>query len=828
MNRNLFSILLVIIPVFFSNNVIQAKNTITGTIKDSISGEPLAFAQVSILQVSDTTLINGAITDYEGIFSFQTAGSGIHLLRVNFVGYEDFYKQLYVESGKNDLGIINITPSVTQLGEVEITAAASLFRGEADRRVYNVENMTIAEGGTAIQLLEALPSVQLDEEGSIMVRGSGNILIYINGRPTNLTADDTESILEQYPANDIKSIELITNPSARFDAEGVGGIINLILKEERMHGFNGQVNMSAGTGNKYTGGINMNLRRNRWNLFANYSYQYRELWEKNESFQERDIMDSSPIVDLDYQTENYLQSHLVRIGGEYEFNSNSSARVYSNINARGRDRERTYNISNLSAPLVLDSMYVRLLEEDQSRVNYETGLGYYWNDQNGRSFNTNASISWSSQDRIEYFNQQYFDSNMEEVEEKLQDQFYERPLDSRMMVFEIDYEQILGENVQLESGLKGTLRHDYREQNFGQLNLSTDEYEEVVLSGIPINNSFTRDEDVYAGYLIIRNNNSRLSYLAGLRAEMTYIKTHQEYGLRPGFLDDDHFVPSTDTTTRSNYFNLFPSIFLNYEISENQDIQANYSRRIRRPGVTAMMPFLNAQDFYNLRLGNPYLEPAYTNSYEINYIRSWENYMVTGGVFHRHTYNGITRLFVPFEQGAMVTWVNASTINSTGLELINYFTFNSNFDLTLSGNYFYSLVEGQLEDDPYKNESYSYTLSLLGNMSIPGWFNTQVSANYWGPRVIPQGTIKPVFTMNIGLRRNVLNNQGTVSLNVSDLLNTRRFKLETSSDAIVQKREFYRESRIITLSFTYRFRNYPEQRERRREDSIEGDIEGLF
>ncbi len=826
MSKKIF--LVFVITIYLLTNTF-AQNRLTGLVKDESTGDPVEFAQVALLQLPDSTIYTGGITEYDGRFNLKTTLSGDHLLRISFVGYRPHYESLNIDGGTKNIGRIFLNPSMEQIDEVSVTAAATLFRSEADRRIYNVENMTFAEGGTAMELLETLPSVQVDEEGNISMLGSGSVLIYINGRPTNLSSDYNESILEQFPANAIKDIELITNPSARYDAEGIGGIINLVLREQRMQGFNGQFNLSAGTGNKYTGGVNLNLQRNRWNLFSNYSYQYQEFWEENKSFSERFTGSQSPFVDQDYYTENFNHSHLVRVGAEYELTGNSSARVFSTVNARNRDRERIYNIRSFSTLPVLDSMYVRLLEEDQSRVNYEFGAGYNWNHGNGKSLSANATASWDSQDRIEYFNQQYFNENMNEVGEKLQDQFYERPLSARLLVFELDYSQNLGKWAKLETGLKSTLRHDDRSQNFGQLNLNTNIYEEVVLDGMPINNRFTRDENVHAGYLILRNNNGgKFNYMAGLRAEYTTLKTFQQFGLRKGFLNDEIFIPATDTTTIKNHFGLFPSVFINYELSPNHDLQVSFSRRIQRPGLESMMPFLNAQDFYNLRLGNPYLEPAFTSNFEMNYIRSWEKYMVTGGVFHRQTGNGISRLFVPFDQGAMVTWNNSNNVNNTGVELINYYTFSSNADVTLSGNYYYSMVKGELQGNPYSNESYSWTISLLGNVNIPKWFRTQVSANYWGPRIIPQGKIDPVFSMNLGLRKNVLNNNGTISFNVSDLLNTRHFSLETNSESFYQKREFVNESRVMTFSFTWRFRNFAEQNDRPRDNGIERDIEGLF
>ncbi|TVQ90498.1 MAG: TonB-dependent receptor [Bacteroidetes bacterium] len=808
---------------------LNAQNTIIGIVKNAENNSPLEFSQIALMEKQDSTLVTGTTTDLDGRFRIETRRGGDFLLRVSFIGFEELWMPVTVESGRNNLSEIYLAPGAQQLSEVQVTAAAALFRSEADRRVFNVENMTVAEGGTAIQLLETLPSVQVDEEGRISLRGSGNVLIYINGRPTNLASDDTESILEQYPSNAIKEVELITNPSARYEAEGVGGIINIILKEQRLQGFNGQVNVSSGTGNKYTAGVNLNMRQGDWNFFTNYSYQYREMWEITNSFRENFIPGLSPVLDQDYYTENWRRGHLLRFGTEYHFNPNSSLRAYSNINARSRDRERIYNIRSMTSTMDLDSMYVRLLEEDQSQVNYEVGADYGWQNDNGRRFRASASYAWNSQDRIEYFDQSFLNSNMQEIADRHVDQFYERPLSGNLLLLQADFQENLGEDIRIETGLRSEMRFDDRAQNFGQLNRETGSYNDIVLNGIPVSNAFTYERNIHAAYVSFTDNRRALSYQLGLRGEYTNTEAWQDYGLRSGFLDDENFSPVRDTLTTDNYFRLFPSAFLNYRIGDNQDIQASYSRRIRRPWTGSMMPFLNAQDFFNLRLGNPYLQPASTNNFEINYIRAWENYMVTGGVFHRYTTDAHSRLFVLFNQGSLVTWNNANTTNATGVELINYFTWNDNFDATLTANYYYSQVSSEVEGRSFSNESYSWTLSLLGNMNFPGLFSTQLSANYWGPRVIPQGFIRPVFSMNIGMRRNVFNNQGTISLNISDVFNTRKFSLETNGDSFFQEREFYRESRVLTLSFTWRFRDYRDRNgSRNGGNGYEGDMDSLF
>jgi iron complex outermembrane recepter protein len=828
MRRQAWCIFLVLFFSITHTGYLLSQSTLRGVVADAGNSAVLAYTQLALLLPTDSSVVTGTMTGQNGSFTITTDATGSHLLRLSRVGYETWYMALVIKPGANSLGRIKLTPAATELGAFEVEASAMLFTSEADRRVYDVENMLTAEGGTALQLLETLPSVQLDEEGNISLRGSGNILIYINGRPTNLTADDTESILEQYPASAIKSVELITNPSSRYDAEGAGGIINIILKEGKAQGFNGQVNGSVSTGNKYTTGFHVNYLKNRWQLSAGYTWQHRENWEVNETSRQNLMAGFSPVIEQDYYTENIRQSHLARFTASYHFSEKSHLDSYISVNMRSRERDRLYTIHNLSLPGVTDSLYRRHLTEDQSQVNTDIGASWHLTRKKGEQLTLSAQYAMGSQNRIEYFTQRFYDSSLEEVIDKRELQEYERPLANRMWVFDADYRRNMPKDHRLEAGFKATIRHDDRSQNFGLFNPETTLYEEVILKGIPINNHFTIDRGVYAGYFTLRNQEKRLSYLAGLRGEYTHDNVWQMFGLRSGYLDDEDFIPARDTTHTTNHFGLFPSLHLSYQLSENQDLQASYSRRIRRPRSGHMMPFINAQDFYNLRLGNPYLKPAFTNNYEINYLRSWSLYMISVGVFHRNTENSITRLFVPYAQGTMVTWTNANTRNVTGVELIQYFYLNSNMDATLTGNYYHSEIRGELEGEPYSNSNYSWTLSLLGNYNFPGWFRLQSAFNYWGPRLVPQGEIKQMFTMNIGVRRNVFNNRGTISLNVSDLFNSRRFVLKTASSSVIQQRDFYRESRIATISFTWRFRNYSDRNDQQSPNGIDGDIDSLF
>jgi iron complex outermembrane recepter protein len=808
--KTLFKIILpgvifIISPVFSNSQTL-----ITGRIMEEKTSEPMEFTQIALLEPSDSSLVAGAVSGNDGSFEF-TASSGTYILRVSFIGFDDLWQNVTVEDGRVDLGNIFLSQGAEELDEVEITASARLFRSEVDRRVYSVENMPLAEGGTAIQVLETLPSVQVDEEGNISLRGSGNILIYIDGRPTNLTGDEAESILEQYPASLIKDVELITNPSARYEAEGVGGIINITLKESRLYGFSGQVNTSTATGNKYTGGATLNYHNNGIHLFSNYAYQYRELWEENESLREYFTSPSSSLLDQSYFTNNFRQSHVLRSGVEFDLGENHDLRLFSNLNFRSRDRERRYENRDINSGISSDRIMIRDLTEDQTSSDYEFGMNYFRNgNEKGNSLTLQTSFAFGNQDRAEYFDQRVYDPAMNEIPGSRSDQVFERPLDNRLFLFQLDYEMALPGSRELEAGLRSTVRNDNREQVFRVFDFDNDLYVQDNF----ITDGFEYDQQIYSGYLIFTDRLNRLGYQAGIRAEQTYTGSYH---------------PGNNETHDSRYFSLFPSLFLNYELGENHDLQASYSRRIRRPRINSLMPLVNAQDLTNLRTGNPYLDPSITDNYELSHIRSWSNYMITSSLFHRTTRNAIARVFMLTEDNAsIVTWTNAHTNYSTGFELINYFDISNNFNSTLTANFFNTTITGENEGVPFTNSNYSWTLSVLGNFRLPGLFNVQLMGNYQGPRIIPQGEIKPVLALNVGLRRNVLNQQGTLSLNFSDIFNTRMFSLETMTPEFYQHRQFNHESRILTLSFTYRFRGAQERHTNGSARDDFNDADGLF
>ncbi|MGF1638491.1 MAG: TonB-dependent receptor domain-containing protein, partial [Cyclobacteriaceae bacterium] len=634
-------IILYLIFTFAGANAQQIE--LKGRVFDKEQNKPVEFANVALLSVQDSAVMVGGVSDTQGRFAIK-ANPGRYILNVGFIGYKSFYQAIELKDDPSKtLGRILLEPDVQSLEEVVIESTASMFESDIDKRTYNVENSILAQGGTARDILETLPSIQLDEEGNISMRGSGNLLIYINGRPTNLSSDDMESILDQFPANAISSIELITNPSARYDAAGVGGIINIILKKNQKVGFNGQVNAAIGTRHKYNGGFNVNYGGRKVNVFANYNYQYRQLWEQTSSFRNVKTGNVSPIMDQDYYNTNYNQSHLIRTGADINLSEKSTLGFYSQANYRPVTRNRTYNQRFRQINNLIDSSSTRFLAEERLGFNIENGLTYNLDiDDKGQKIYVTASHAYNYQERFEYFNQFYFNANGEEELDKRENQIYGRPHNDHLFVFQLDYEKPIGESGKIEAGLKSTISRFDHGQIFEELDFETGEY----IANDTIADRFLFDEDVHAAFGIYRNQWGKLGMQAGLRAELSLTESYNR---------------NRDETFTNNYFNLFPSLFVSYEVGKDQEFQANYSRRISRPGVGVLAPFYNVQDFLNLRIGNPYLQPVITDSYELGYSQQREKLFFSSTLYHRYSSNIITRIFDIIDaQNAIVTWKNAN------------------------------------------------------------------------------------------------------------------------------------------------------------------------
>lgn len=772
---------------------VQAQSGVSGRVIDKSTGEAMPFTTVSLLTLPDSTLAGGVITDVNGEFTLSQS-PGSYALRITFVGYLEYISDVKIEPNQiTEVKTLKIAPDAEMLKEFEVEALQSSFRTDIDKRVFNVENSIVAEGGTAMDVLETLPSIQIDEEGGIRMRGSSEVLIYINGRPTNLSADEAENVLAQFPANAVKNIELITNPSSRYDAAGAGGIINIVLRRNEKTGFNGQANVSVGTRHKYNTGVNLNYGSGKTNYYASYDFRYEDRFSNNETFRESFEANSSRFLDQDYFTLRSRRNHVARFGIDHNIRETMTLGWYGQANIQSAQRKRDYNQLLTNQFGARDSLINRTIWELNDQVNLETGLNYSWDiDTSGTRLNVSSSFAYDNRERIETFNQMVsFADDAEPM--RIDRQNYARPRNNQLFQIQADFEKKLGEQFGMEAGLKSTLEFEERDQVYDVFDFETGTF-----SNDPVVSNFVKfDRQIHAAYAIFRGNHGKLGYQAGVRAEQTF---------------ENIFDENSGETVSKDYLNFFPSVYLTYKLGENNDLLVNYSRRINRPSLWSMAPLLNVQDPLNLRIGNPNLRPEFTDSYEVGVAQSFKGYFVTATVFHRRTTDLLSRIFVPGgANSALMIWDNVNTELATGLEVINQVELGNWMDATLTGNLFYNEVQGGADNPDFNNSNLTWTLSLLSNFKLGKIGTLQVLGNYRGPIVRPQGLVKPLYGVNLGFRREVLNGKGTLSLNVTDVFNTRRFIVEVADDTFAQRRVFDWETQIATLAFTYRFGGYKDK-----------------
>lgn len=546
----------VLILLFLTAHGFAQDISIRGKVKERGSDKTLEFANVALLSVSDSSVVGGVMTGLDGGFDFITK-PGKYILRVGFIGYESHFRDLDLGERRNvNLGTIALALDAANLQEVVVEGVTSIFESDIDKRKYDVENSVVAEGATASELLETLPSIQMDDEGGITMRGSGKILIYINGRPSNLSGDDAESILSQFPANSIKSVELITNPSSRYDAAGVGGIINIILKKNEKTGFNGQANVSVGTRDKYNAGVNLNYGAGKVNYYASYNYQNRRLFREADIFRENRIGNSSPFLDQDSYGERVDITHLFRGGLDYNITENQTFGFYAQGNFRDREGFTDLNQRSLNSFRNQDSLYVRSQNDSRQSFNAESGVNYNWEiDTLGQRLFTSLSYSRDERTQLENYEQLFFNEANESVPNNRLIQLNDRPQTSDLYVFQLDYVKPFANGGSLESGLKGTYSLWDRGQEFSQGDIGNN-FNPVPIDSISDN--FIFKEDVYAAYMSYRNRVGKIGYQGGFRAE--YTETIGQQGSR-------------EEAVVNNYFNLFPSMYLSYDLGEEHEFQ---------------------------------------------------------------------------------------------------------------------------------------------------------------------------------------------------------------------------------------------------------------
>lgn len=760
----------------------QQAYEVSGKVLDANSGQSVPYASVALYSVSDSSMVDGMATDEQGKFSIK-AVNGSYYLKIDFLSYDDFTEEVVIDGQNVDLGAITLTEDSQQLDAVEVKTERSRMELKLDKRVFNVEQDLTNQGGTASEILENVPSVNIDVEGNVTLRGSNSVRIFINGRPSGLTGISTSEALQQLPADMIEKVEVITNPSARYEAEGEVGIINIVLKKNKKGGLNGSFQVTAGWPHLYGVSTQLNYKTQKYNLFGSYSFRYNKSPGFGREYQTYDGPDTT------YQFEN-TRDHFrggfnnnVRLGADFFLNEYNTLTV-SGLYSRGDGMNgvnRTYQDYDEEGDLI--QTIKRTEDELEPENNIQANINYRKTfDQKDRVWTINTQWFLNDEDELADINQY----NQQTGEETIQRT--SNTEDESNFLFQTDYVHPFGknDNMKFELGAKTTYRrisNEFKVEQYG-----TNDAWNVVGE---FDNHFIYNEFIQGAYAIFGGQWNWFSLQTGVRGEYTDVTTE---------------LVATGEKNRQQYPNFFPSAHLSFEIDSTNTIQLSYSRRITRPRFRHLLPFYSYSDPRDFYQGNPNLQPEFTDSYELGYLTYFKIGSLMSSVYYRHKTDVVERItVVDSTTGLSSSYpVNLATQDAFGLELNLNFNFFDWWQLSGSGNFYRAITSGEYQGQVLESDTYTFQMNWQTNFKFWKIVKTQVSFNYRAPRITTQGRRSAVYFFNAGVGVQLFKGKGNLSFNVRDMFNTRVFQSVTESEYFYKDSDFQWRSRQFTLNFTYR------------------------
>lgn len=780
---------------------------IFGNIRDSRDSKPVEYATISLLNAQDSSLVSGALADEKGSFIIEQLKAGTYLIKASFIGYNNsFSSPITLKLGNESIKMeaLQLSVSAQQLKEVQIDGEKSSIEHSIDKTVFNVGSNSIVTGGSATDVLKQVPTITLDQDGNITARGNGNITVWINGKPSGMTGVNRQAILDQIPASTIEKVELITNPSARYDAEGMGGIINIILKKNRQDGINGSVQAGVGTRlpsnvpinnyfalNKNNASATLNVKVGKWNISSNYGYRYNEGWHyiKQERYNKFD--DANQNFNLDQVTYgNNLKrhNHSGSINADYNINDKNTVGVGGTFGYNKGDNPEYIDTEykKIRSNTNLDSLSRRNFTSIGSGYNIDGNAYYRKNmEKKGQELNISASISHSENQNLNSFRENFISGA---ILPSNYDPFYSRINNkgaNNIGVLQIDYIHPISEKTKFETGAKSTFRNIQ--------NTMAADNTQAQISDPSRTNSFNFTENIYAAYALINHNFGFVAMQAGLRSEYTHI------------LGESKFLKNNPKNYQ-DYVNLFPSMHVSKKLGKEQEVRISFSQRINRPGNETLNPLPTWNNPRDLRKGNPQIRPENVYAMELSHSYNGKNHGLTTTVYYRRTTNSIQRVRNVSANGDTAKTVFENTNYSTnyGLELVLRTNITDWWNFTTNLNAF----GNEIALKTTINKSITADIRQMHNFKVVKGFDIQVSAFYMLPRATLQGTFQGFNGVDVGFRKDVFKGKGIVNLNISDIFDMREFGV-VFNDAINKNFSggFRRkgESRIITANFTYKF-----------------------
>ncbi len=766
--------------------------TIQGKVFDSETNEPLEYVSVAVYTFSDKSLVDGTITSENGIFNIKGLDNGRYYIEATFIGYDKtVVEDIEIDAGTNqiDLGRIILPRAISQLDAVEIVADELSVEYKIDRKVINVGQQLTTASGTAVDILENLPSITVDIEGNVALRGSTGFMVLIDGRPTVLESSEA---LQQIPANTIENIEIITNPSAKFNPDGTSGIINIITKKNKLKGFSGTANLNAGNFGRYGGGFLLNYTKNKWSAFiaADLNDGRRPGFE----FNERVTQSDGSTYFTRSEGENNGQRHFWVLRGGLDFNLTDKDIFNVEFNyGYGRfSNEGVQSFTEGIMPGDILNQYTSTQYGERGGAFYSINTSYQ-HDFEGKGHNLIAQIQYRNREGDERSMNQLTDPDNQITSGQLNTEVGP----GSELQLNLDYTKPIGEFNKFEAGYQSRISRSKDVTELFWYNTENGLYELQP----EYSNDTDYNRDIHAVYGIFGGEQGNFGYQLGLRGEYTY-RVISAAAIEGDFIIDR--------------FDYFPTLHTSYKLPAEQQVMASYSRRIERPRGWFLEPFITWTDAFNVRQGNPGLLPEYIDAMEVAYLKGFGEHSFSFEGYYRITNNKVERIRGVFQENIMIsTPENVGQDFALGGEMVLSLNFFKWWKMDLSGNFYDYRLEGSLGDQVFERQSFNWNTRLTNTFRVFDGNRIQLNSRYNSATVTAQGTAGDFWTADIAISQEFWDKRMTGILQLRDIFG-RVIRDQTSAGVdFYSYSEEYINAPQVALTLNYRFNNYKNKTENR-------------
>ena len=798
-----------------------AQGTVKGKILDRQKSEPLGFVNIKVTEQGSDKFAGGGITDAGGNFNVSGLKDGKYTLSLTFMGYKDVTRQFEITPAKREVQfkLLYMAEDAKQLNEVTVTGQRATMKLEVDRKSFDVGQLISNAGQSASDVLDNVPSIEVDNDGNVSLRGNSSVEVWINGKASGLTSDNRAQILQQLPAESIDRVEVIDNPSAKFSAEGSAGIINIVLKKDRKAGYYGSVQAGGDTRGGANTSFNVNYNSRLIDSYLNIGYRHRANTGHMESQQTSNAYNQTYDSDSKQRGNNFFTRAGVTLHATTKDDFSLSGMLM-----HGGGNSHSYT------PYIYTAVANDLNNYQLDRLNRSrTGMDMRYGEFNYRhSFNDKHFIDFTADLSSWKMNGDnwYQDSTVVVGIDDVTYSYQYRPqyINNPRKELKLEYENQVTKNFKIEAGYNGNFSRENTPQESYMDNTSfdgTNASEDKLFF-----NRFIYKQDLHAFYTTLSYKFGALSLMGGLRGEYWRVNT-ESYTW-----EQEHDASLREQPFKKDYFQLFPSVFMSWQMTETQQLQLNYTRRLRRPWGGQLNSFRDTRDATTVSFGNPYLTPEFSNSFSLNYLKQWNDHSLLVSAYYRPTTDVIQRISYKNQEDGLFyqTSMNVAKSVSTGLEMTVKNKLWRILDLTTSANaYYYRLngfsydIDGQTVTGN-SDHNFTWNARMTASLMLPYDISIQTTGRYTARQVITQGYRKANYSIDFGARKNFFNKLFTLSVNCRDLLDSRRFETFTSGPNFTRHQINRRGGRRVSMTLTWNFGNMKQKKRPNKSHNSENDM----